>query len=67
MTDKLKLSSWDASEFLECQEDIDAYLDAAYETGDPKLIRKAINNVSKARDIIETSTTIEIRKEHKMA
>jgi len=49
MNDQLKISRWDASEFLEDQEDAEAYLQAAFETGDSKLITKAFSDVAKAQ------------------
>ena len=46
---QVKISRWDASEFLESQEDIDAYLEVAFETGDPRQITKALGNVARAQ------------------
>lgn len=43
------ISSWDASEYLETQEDIAAYLNAALEENDPTILQAALGDVAKAR------------------
>ena len=40
---------WDASEYLKTEQDIIDYLDAAAETGDPRLMQAAIGDVAEAR------------------
>jgi len=45
----VKLSKWDTSEILETEEDISIYLTESFSTGDFTEIRKALNNVAKAR------------------
>ncbi|SER71261.1 addiction module antidote protein [Corynebacterium cystitidis] len=45
----VKISTWDASEYLETKEDIAAYLNAALEDGDPALWQAALGDVAKAR------------------
>ncbi|WP_257162552.1 addiction module antidote protein [Corynebacterium cystitidis] len=45
----VKISTWDASEYLETKEDIAAYLNAALEDGDPALWQDALGDVAKAR------------------
>lgn len=40
---------WDAAEFLTGDEDIRNYLEAAFEDGDPALIREAFKAVARAR------------------
>ena len=59
MDRKIKISHWDAAEFLESQDDIDAYLEAAYETGDSKQIAKALSNIAKARAMLDISGNFE--------
>ena len=56
MDEQVKISRWDASEFLESKEDIYTYLESAFETGDPKQITKALENFAKVQDIIEYRT-----------
>ena len=50
---KIKLTEWDASELLETEEHIAAYLAVAFEEGDPEMIALAIGNVAKARGMAE--------------
>lgn len=45
----VSIKTWDASEYLESEQDIIDYLDAAAETGDPALMQAAIGDVAKAR------------------
>jgi len=64
MSEQLKTSRWDASEFLESQEDIDAYLEAAFETGDPKQITKALGNVAKVQGVMNIANKTGLAREH---
>ena len=64
MDGQLKISRWEASEFLESQEDIAAYLEAAFETGDPKQITKALGNAAKVQDVMNKANKTGIAKEH---
>jgi probable addiction module antidote protein len=45
----IKTQAWDAAEFLGSEEDIRHYLEAAFEDGDPALIRSAFNDIARAR------------------
>lgn len=45
----VNVSTWDASEYLETEEDIAAYLNAVVEEGDPALLQAALGDVAKAR------------------
>lgn len=42
---------WDAADHLDSEEMILAYLEAAFEDGDPALIAAALNNVARARGL----------------
>jgi len=44
-----KAATYDAAEFLESDEDIIAYLNAALEDGDPALISAALGDIARAR------------------
>ncbi|SCW34522.1 probable addiction module antidote protein [Sphingobium faniae] len=44
---------WDPTEFLDNEDAVAAYLDAAFETGDPALIVAAIGDVAKARGMTD--------------
>lgn len=46
---KVKTKVWDPSEYLESEEDIAAYLQAAFETGDPTLIAAALGDIARAK------------------
>ena len=46
-------TAWDPTEFLASEEAIAAYLDAAFEEGDPALIVAAISDVAKARGMTD--------------
>ncbi|MCL2095214.1 putative addiction module antidote protein [Candidatus Saccharibacteria bacterium] len=61
---KVKISKWDAAEFLESQEDIDAYIEVAFESGDPKQITKALGNAAKARGMIDVASKTGMTREH---
>ncbi|AGH48753.1 hypothetical protein G432_05130 [Sphingomonas sp. MM-1] len=45
----IKTERWDAAEFLNDEEDIRLYLEAAFEDGEPAIIRAALNDVARAR------------------
>ena len=56
MDKQIKVSRFVVSEYLECQEDMDAYLAAAFESGDFILILKALENVAKARECMSSGS-----------
>lgn len=64
MSEKTKTSRWDTAQFLECQEDIDAYLQVAFETGDPKQITKALGNAARAQGMMEVANKSGLAREH---
>ena len=45
----INISSWDASEYLDNEDDAAAYLNAALEDGDPAILQAALGDVAKAR------------------
>jgi probable addiction module antidote protein len=47
----LKTRAWDAAEHLDTPEAIAAYLEAAFEDGDPKLISAALGDVARANSM----------------
>lgn len=47
----IELKPYDVVEYLESEEDIRHYLEAAFEDGDPALIRSAFSDVARARGI----------------
>ncbi|MCY3802594.1 MAG: putative addiction module antidote protein [Chloroflexi bacterium] len=48
MTEK-QTRPWDAADYVETDEDVVAYLEAAFEDGDPGLIAAALGDVARAR------------------
>jgi len=46
---KLETRPWDASEHLETEEDMAAYLDAALEDGDAALVVAALGDIARAK------------------
>jgi probable addiction module antidote protein len=50
---KIKTSIWDASEHLENEEDVVAYLDAALEEGDPSIIAAALGDIARAKGMTQ--------------
>jgi len=50
---KLKTIPWDTAEHLETPEDIAAYLEAAFEDGDPELIGHALGAVARSKGMTE--------------
>lgn len=45
----IETTKWDAAEFLSSDEAIAAYLEAAFEDGDPKMIAVALGDIAKAK------------------
>lgn len=45
----IETSKWDVTEFLDSEEAIFAYIEAAFEDGDPAIIKKALGEVARAR------------------
>jgi len=52
MTVETKISRWDTTEVLKTQEDIDIYLEVAFESNDSKQIAKAFGNAARAQDML---------------
>lgn len=59
----LKTSAWDASEYLETEEDISAYLTAIMEEGDTALLQEALGDVAKARGMSEVARSANVGRE----
>jgi probable addiction module antidote protein len=53
MSSKLKTTTWDPAEHLETEEDIAAYLEAAFEEGDPALIAAALGDIARAKGMAQ--------------
>lgn len=60
----IKVNRWDTVEFLESQDDISAYLEAAFEMGDPKQITKALGNAARAQGLLNISRKTGLARQH---
>ena len=56
-------ATWDAAEFLTDDQDIRHYLEAAFEDGDPALIREAFKTVARARGMTALATETGLSRE----
>jgi DNA-binding phage protein len=52
----LETSRWDAADHLGSTDAVLAYLSAAFEDGDPRLIAAALNDVARARGVEDDRT-----------
>ena len=54
---------WDAADYLKTEEDIVAYIDAAFEDGDPALIAAALGDVARARGMTKVAAEAGLGRE----
>src|SRR5437588_10447865 len=47
--------AWDAAEHLESEEDMAAYLEAALEDGDPRLVAAALGDIARAKGMTQVA------------
>ncbi len=59
----LKTTIWDAAEYLESPEAIAAYLEAAFEDGDPALIAAALGDVARAMGMTQLASKAGVTRE----
>lgn len=52
----IELKTYDVAEHLDSEEEIRLYLEAAFEDGDPLIIKHAIANVARARGMTEIAS-----------
>lgn len=60
---KHHLKKWDVASSLVTQEDVIAYLDAAFEDGDPALIAAAIGDIARAIGMTQVSVDANLGRE----
>jgi len=48
-----KTQAWDPAEHIESEEEITAYLEAAFEEGDPSLIAAALGDIARAKGMTQ--------------
>ncbi len=51
----MKTKPYDAAEYLESDEDMAAYLDAAMEDGDPRIIANALGTIARAKGMTQVA------------
>ena len=54
---------WDAAEHLKSDEDITAYLNAAFEDGDPALIAAALGDIARAKGMTSVARSAGLGRE----
>ncbi len=54
---------WDAADHLESDEDVVAYLEAAFEDGDPALIAAALGDIARARGMTKVAADAGLGRE----
>jgi probable addiction module antidote protein len=58
-----KIRPYDASEYLENEEDIKAYLEAVLEDNDPELLYMALGNIARARGMTQIAKEAGVTRE----
>lgn len=59
----VNISEWDASEYLDDEETILEYLNAAAQAGDPWLLQTALGDVAKARGMAQVAKDAGVGRE----
>jgi probable addiction module antidote protein len=59
----LKTTPWDPSEHLDSEKAIAAYLEAAFEDGDPRLVAAALGDVARSRGMTEVARKAGLSRE----
>lgn len=54
---------WDAADYLESEEDIVAYLEAAFDDGDPRLITAALGDIAKSKGMTKIASATGLGRE----
>ena len=50
---KIKTRPWDAAEYLETNEDMAAYLEAALDEGNPSVVAAALGDIARAKGMMQ--------------
>jgi probable addiction module antidote protein len=59
----LKTTKWDVNDFLDSEERMALFLEAAFEDGDPSLIAAALGEVARARGMTQTAKDSGVTRE----
>lgn len=54
---------WDAADYLEDEEDVVAYLEAAFEDGDPQLIAVALGDIARSSGMTKVASKAGLGRE----
>ena len=54
---------WDAADYLESEEDIVAYLEAAFDDGDPRLITAVLGDIAKSKGMTKIASATGLGRE----
>ena len=60
---KTQTRTWDAADYLETEEDIVAYLEAAFDDGDPRLITTALGDIARSRGMTKIASATGLGRE----
>ena len=63
MENEIKISRWNAVDYIECQEDIDNLIEVAFESGDVNVIIKTLETVIKAYEKLYGNRMPEVGKQ----
>ena len=59
----VKVTKFDVAEYLDSSEDIAAYLEAAFEDGDPALITTALGDIARAKGMSQVAKDAGVTRE----
>jgi probable addiction module antidote protein len=59
----IRTTAWDAAEYLDTPKAIAAYLEAAFEDGDPALIAAALGDVARAQGMTQLASQAGVTRE----
>lgn len=60
---KTQIRTWDAAEYLETEDDMAAYLEAALEEGDAALFTAALGDIARAKGMTEIASKTGLGRE----
>ncbi len=60
---KTQTRPWDAADYLETEEDVVAYLEAAFDDGDPGLIAAALGDIARAKGMTKIAAEAGLGRE----
>ncbi len=58
----IELKTYDVAEFLDSEEEMHLYLEAAFEDGDPAIIKNALSNIARARGMTDIAKSAGITR-----